>query len=291
MGKTGGVSLGKVLGRTFGARVINRFDEPTNSALGLRTLQHARDVVRASLGQTPEPRLVVGHIPFGVHAELAESRYITVVREPRDRVISSYYYLRGIKTLPISPVLERLTLEEYVAARFGLDPHDYQTRILSGDPQLDGELTGEEIANYKEVDSPDLQKALANIDTHFLFVGLTDRLEESLLLLRRLYAWRFEDLLLERQNVGGDRPDMSSVAPSTLALIDANNRFDSQLYNECRRRFARLVKEQGWRFRLEARVFRHASRLVDGGVRRKRIALWLCRLLDRLDRPLRKKLA
>ena len=43
-----------------------------------------------------------GHMLFGLHAILPQpATYITVVREPVDRVISSFYFMRNYKLHPL----------------------------------------------------------------------------------------------------------------------------------------------------------------------------------------------
>jgi|GEM_PF-1246461 len=278
--KTGGVTVGTVLGHMFSGRTINRFGGPTSSALGLQPAEWVTAVVREDLPNTLEPRLIVGHIPFGVHEEVQNYRYFTLVRDPQERVVSSYYYLRRIKTLPIAEVLNRLSFAEYVSARFGLDPHDYQVRILPGKQELDGALTGNLIDDYREVTDADLQLAFSNIDQHFIFVGLTERLEETMLLLRRLYGWKFIDLLAEKQNVGLSRPEASRVSAQERQLIEENNVHDRALYTECEKRFNLLIETQGWRFRQEARIYRMACWLSEKGKGEKRAARTLGKLLD-----------
>jgi len=283
MRKTGGVTIRQVLAPLFAGKSINKFINPTDSALGLKRLKHVQNVVKDTLPHTSPPRLIIGHIPIGNHLDVPDYKYITLVCSPRDRVISSYYYLKDIDTLPISPILKKLPLDGYVAAHYGLDPHDYQTRILSGSPELDACLTGEPITNYRDVQEHDYAQAIQNLDEHFMFVEITEYIDETLLMLKRIYGWRLVNLLYQRQNVGASRPRVDNIPAEVLHIIDEQNPFDRKLYDECLRRFRALVKHQGIFFQLETTLFKMINRLARQGGRKQKLAMRMCYWVDWFD--------
>jgi hypothetical protein len=190
-------------------------------------------------------RVFKGHMPFGLHELLPEpSRYITFLRDPVRRVLSHYRMVVRKKQLPaghqIDPSRADWNLGAVPALARSFD--NGQVRMLAGaDLRLPfGACTEEH-----------LQLATRNLDTHFEFVGLTERFDLSLMLLRRLCGWKWRFYVPD--NVAP--PDEVSIAPEITGQARALNRFDEELYRQARERFDRLAEKYGWRLRAEHRAF------------------------------------
>lgn len=135
MAKTGGSTLRSILNRQFSSKEIfvpGRMR--TESVLGVRPSDRVADSFRrTSIRKWAGIRLVPDHFMFGVHEAVPRpARYITMLRHPVDRVVSSYHYILGQPGIPASRrILEqKLGLDDYVRSLAGLDSHNYQTRIL-----------------------------------------------------------------------------------------------------------------------------------------------------------------
>jgi hypothetical protein len=269
IGKTGGSTLGRILTRRLPPECI--FDAnigQTRSALGLRR----RADIDAAYRSLPddrqrEIRMVGGHVPFGIHElfdRAAESdrrcMYITLVRHPVDRVVSSFYYLRQQPGIPISPMLQNFDINGYIDSRLGLDPYDYQVRVLSGCPTLDAEWTDLAPLEADAVTEAHLERVKQNIERLFLFAGTTERFDEALLILRRLYGWKFSDVLFTRENVTPGRPRLADLPDETIQKIRRHNTHDLSLYDWVDQRFSRLVRSLGARFQAEVRAFKYLNR-------------------------------
>lgn len=104
-----------------------------------------------------------GHFPYGVHGLLGRpARYVTLIRDPLAREISSYNYHHQNGVLAESDSLESLLSQ----GRLLDNP---QTRMLAGPAAMHGPCT-EDV----------FHRALANLDRDFAVVGVTERAHEFL---------------------------------------------------------------------------------------------------------------
>ncbi|PYI50614.1 MAG: hypothetical protein DMC62_08725 [Verrucomicrobia bacterium] len=177
---------------------------------------------RARLWRLPQRRLkrfrvFKGHMPFGLHKILPQpATYITVMRGAVERVISAYYFMSNYKLHPNYWKFRRedWTLEDFVQRS---PRENVQTKMIAG-ADYDEPCTAEILAKAKE-----------NL-RYFSVVGLTERFEESLALMKLRFGWKIESY--SSFNLTRTRPKKRDLPQSTLDLIAERNRFDIELY-EC----------------------------------------------------------
>ncbi|MBA3961142.1 MAG: sulfotransferase family 2 domain-containing protein [Chthoniobacterales bacterium] len=174
-------------------------------------------------------RMFKGHMLFGLHIILPQSAtYITVLREPVDRVLSAYYFMRSYKLHPLYWKFRRenWTLEDFVHR----SPRtNVQCKIIAG-AEYEAPCTAEICAT-----------AMSNIDRHFSVVGLSERFEESLALMKLRYGWKLETY--SSFNVTRARPKKRDLPQSTLDLITEKNSYDVSLYAYAAKRFEEEVSQ------------------------------------------------
>ena len=139
-----------------------------------------------------ETRIVYGHIPFGLHEVVQrEVDYFTMLRDPIERSISHYYHIRKLPNHFHHHSAHTMELGEFVDSGVFREMDNGQVRQLTALGQIPfGTCT------------PDmLDQAIANLDDRFCVVGLQERFDESILLLRRSLGWR-KPPLYRRQNTG-----------------------------------------------------------------------------------------
>ncbi|CAM3761754.1 sulfotransferase family 2 domain-containing protein [Cytobacillus oceanisediminis] len=181
---------------------------------------------------TPQQKLntvkwVQGHFQFGLHEAISNPvEYIAMLRHPVDRVISYYYFLRENPRHPLHQKAKSLHLKDFIMSEENIIQdgiNNLQTTLISGEG------------------TPSFEKAKKNIDEHFMMVGLTERFNESLFLMRKKLKWYVP--YSSRHNVTRSRPKMSQVSEDVKKIIEQKNEFDFQLYEYGKAIFQKHLEE------------------------------------------------
>ena len=86
--------------------------------------------------------------------------------------------------------------------------------------------------------------ALENMAKDFIFAGISERFDESLLLLKNILGWRISPYYV-RQNVTKSRPFLNDVPSQVRKKIEKRNVMDCALYEHVEKEFNELLKELG----------------------------------------------
>ena len=81
-----------------------------------------------------------------------------------------------------------------------------------------------------------------HLSQHFSVVGLFERFEESLALMKLRFGWQLKSY--SSFNVTRSRPKRGDLPSTTLDLIMEKNRFDVALYQRAATRFEAAVRKQ-----------------------------------------------
>jgi hypothetical protein len=118
-------------------------------------------------------RMLKGHLPFGLHDYLpGPTTYFTLLREPVDRVVSFYYYVRqSTQHYLHEQVLARdLTLQQYIASCLTTSNDNFQVRLLSG---------AHHEVPYGQCTPAMLETAKRHLQEHFSVVGLSEQFDAT----------------------------------------------------------------------------------------------------------------
>ena len=200
-------------------------------------------------------RLLMGHMPFGLHAFLPQpSRYFTILRDPVERVVSHYYFLHRFPTRNPSQQdhTTAMTLQHFVENPMIVEAKNLQTRMISGVMNQEATKTSDEAL---------LTHAKHNLREAFDVIGLAERFDETLLLLKNAFHWR--QVFYVKLNVTRARPQQDGIAPEIRSLIQKNNQLDLDLYRYAQELFAEQLHRQGTVFAQQLRSFQARNRLLQ----------------------------
>jgi Galactose-3-O-sulfotransferase len=242
--KTGGVTLRRALKWKYSSsRMI--YEETLTKPL--------EALEQVPLSERASALVVSGHLHYGVHEYIPrECEYVTVLREPVARVVSSYHYILGHPKHWLHTDLVGATdpLDEFLRIDPTVDNH--QTRMVSG-------RGGGEIASRtaEPLGSEALEEAKRNLQ-RFLVVGLTERFDETFVLLRRALGWKLPYYVTA--NVA-TRPKQATER--TLERIRERNRLDLELYEFADELLSAAIAEQGASFPREVAAFKAWNRVPN----------------------------
>jgi Galactose-3-O-sulfotransferase len=248
--KTGGVTLRRTLKAKY-SRILAVYQP---AELGFDVPDSLQEALgRVPLSERAAAQVVSGHLHYGVHEYIpCECDYITVLREPVARVVSAYIHILGHPKHALHAELVRSSepLETFLRIDPTVDNH--QTRMLAG--RGGAELT----AKSPEPLGPEaLEEAKRNLE-RFLVVGVTERFDETFILLRRALGWRLP-YYVTANVAGGPKP----VSESARELIRERNQLDLELYRFADRLLSTAVAEHGPSFPREVAAFRALNRVTN----------------------------
>ncbi len=245
--KTAGTTLQAIIAQQYPAGSVYTIGTDINDAI----------VRFRKLPQSERSRLRVlqGHMSFGLDTSMPPpATYVAVLRNPLRRALSDYAFVRSTPQHPLFATVKDMTLRQYMQSNLTGQLSNGQTRLLCGDSLPDD--TG--IPTLRDLGEADLRTAMHNLDTRFAVVGLQERFDETLLLLKRRLGWRFPFYV--RRNVTRPERRIRALSPEDRALIEEQNQLDTALYGHACARFEREVQAQGVSFRLELVLFRAMNR-------------------------------
>lgn len=226
MPKAAGISLNVVMKKQYG---IRQFLE-LNPKIPRKAYN---DVIEMSIWSLLQLRGLSGHVIWGIHEWLPKPFiYITLLRDPVERILSFYAYARSSPThrLHNEMIEKKMSLEEFLTwEKSAHETENLQCKLLSS------------AYPYRETNMPTVfTNAKNNLQQYFL-VGLTEQFEKSLELFSGSFGWK--NVQVERENVTPNRVKRKDVSPQIIKKIEELNKFDMELYEIGNRLFAEQLRD------------------------------------------------
>jgi len=171
--------------------------------------------------------ILFGHIFFGIHKQLPQPNftYITFLRHPIERIISSYYFHREFPNT--KDLFQSMTLYDYVTNpdwnyNLWLSTANLQTRMLAGKIE------------------EDLETARNNLIRYFSVVGITERYDDSLKVCQKKLGWEIN--AYEKRHVVPNRPTLEEIPDEIIEIIKSKNEKDLVLYQFANKLLDKQIK-------------------------------------------------
>ena len=222
--KTGGSSLRDSLFQVYRrGEQLHLYDSPDPDII------HADEFPGLPEARRAQPRLILGHFYYGLHEHVPRpSRYLTIIRDPLERVASLYHHYRRAATLrPESragsegrAIIEGgMDLQEW---GFGLERVEIDNEILR-------RVTGRPGVPFGQCPDDMLDEALEHVDERFLRVLVLEQHARSMRALDRALGVHVPALGFV--NVNDERQPLASLPAAAVAQVRELNHLDQRFYD------------------------------------------------------------
>lgn len=203
-----------------------------------------------------EQRIIFGHHPYGAHLALGlPPRYFTFLRDPVARTVSAFVHTAERVDAAHHGQATGMTLRQFVEKNFDVTCDNYQTRYLLGPEGFDFKAAPACTETMFEI-------VLDHLEREFMFVGVVEDFDKSLLLLANLLGWPtpyYVPANISRAAI--------SIDASTLSAIHDRNVFDHRLREYAIARLNAMANAQPAGFFDRLEIFVRHTKLIRGARR------------------------
>ena len=245
--KTGGTTLRDIIQRQYRAEKI----------LMIPKLEESENILKeVSTSQINQLKLIQGHLKYGIHNHFhRRAKYFAIIRDPINRVLSTYYYVLSQKNNPqnLSTSNNQMTIYDFVQS--GVNPF-----LINGQTQLISGKTG-------DIDNPIIESeelfslAKENIENDFLFLGITEMFDETILILKNMLGWHMPYYSIANRTK--KKPNYDAVNPTIISFIKEHNQLDIKLYNITKTSLLNRIAEENDIFQNRINKFKKINRLLN----------------------------
>lgn len=245
--KTGGTTLRDIIQRQYRSEKI----------LMIPKLEESENILKeVSTSQINQLKLIQGHLKYGIHNHFhRRAKYFAIIRDPINRVLSTYYYVLSQKNNPqnLSTSNNQMTIYDFVQS--GVNPF-----LINGQTQLISGKTG-------NIDNPIIESeelfslAKENIENDFLFLGITEMFDETILILKNMLGWHMPYYSIANRTK--KKPNYDAVNPTIISFIKEHNQLDIKLYNITKTSLLNRIAEENNIFQNRINKFKKINRLLN----------------------------
>jgi hypothetical protein len=256
------VHIPKTAGTTLRGVILWKYRHQEDRVIQLYGDQPSKELQRIPDEVRDRARMVIGHFSYGIHEYFPqECAYMTILRDPLERVLASFRWMIRRPGHPYyDPWSRDWGLEAFVS-----NP-EQKAAVENGQTRLIAGVESEDV----DVSEVHLRRAKRNLE-HFVLAGLTERFDESLLLLHKNLGWRYPFYVT--RNTSPNWTQQIPLSVGTIDMIKASNQLDYDLYEfasgmlnksiqRCGRSFQRGLRLYGTLNRPINAVGRHAEGMI-----------------------------
>lgn len=257
--KTGGLTLQRILRQKYAPDIAQRGYGFLKNIWSSNDHEIYSDLESCLKARKTEDRYFAGHINFGVHELLPKPyTYITILREPISRLISLYFYsVKETNSYYHSVAKKYSGLEDFLLHSNLLELDNGQLRFIYGgskDHFIDRTPFG-------QCTEAMLEQAKKNIEESFSLVGIMEKYDESMLLLKQILNWN--SCFYIRRNTSKSDNSYKSIDPKILNELVTRNSLDIQLYKFAKDRLEKKIQTQSFAFEEDLYQFKKMNKFYN----------------------------
>lgn len=214
--KTGGTTLRSVISRQYPQGGSYEIVNPINESI--------IEFRESSAASRLQYSLLQGHMSYGLHEFMSDDfSYVTMLREPLRRAVSDYAFVSTNTLHPLYESVQSMSFSDYLNSGMTSQLENGQTRLIAGDCEP-GNIG---IPTVNPMTDDDLLRATDHISRHFSVVGVLERFDESLLLMRQALGWKLPFYVKQNITAKGAKPRLNT---EDLETARRQNNLDLKLY-------------------------------------------------------------
>lgn len=266
------IHIPKAGGSTLKEIIFRQYPRGTALWISFQRPEMVEAFLAKSAGERAELNCLMGHFPYGFHEALSAPVFLfTMLRDPVSRFLSEYQYLLtfdlGGAWLP--PDGAMASLEAFLDYRIQTGAMDVQTAMISG------YFPGVGVQPpFDPMPEDALERAKANLRDHFGLVGVTERFDETMLLLKQRLGWS-RGVHYARRNTTSRKSSSRSVDPALLERIRQHTLNDAALVAYANELLDQALAEQDASFAEELAALKrrnHRIYLLTEPLKRMRLS-------------------
>lgn len=192
------------------------------------------DLLALTPGTRDGLRYVGGHFSYGFHNRLTRPcRYVTMLRDPADLLVSCYHYILRCQYQPDhGPLVDgKVTFAQWLSREWLGHIDNHQLRCLLGKWPLE------------PITRADLDMAKRLLADGFAAFGLVERFDESMLFFQDAFGWGVPTYT--KRNVYRRDHDTDVLTPEARELVARHHAMSCELLEFARRLFDERVRAAG----------------------------------------------
>lgn len=251
--KTAGSTLHKIIERQYSSDEVFTIH-------GVNPQKHIDEFKKWTPLDKNRIKVVKGHMNFGLHESIGKpATYITMLRHPIDRAISTYYYVLRSPSHHLHEYVtsKRISLKDFVCDGLFTDMDNGQTRRISGVSV--GQFSGYKEVKFGECYPELLEQAKHNIDRYFAVIGIQEKFDESLLMMKKKMNWK--NCYYVKQNVSSIRVKQQEISEDYYYAIAQFNDLDMKLYEFVKKKIEQEILDEEDSFKKDLNNFHFYNKI------------------------------